>query len=92
MSCSGFIEDNPTGTMGKDKMLEMYSSVLSPAKAKIFVDQIFGKFDADNSGSIDFKEFMLATNLSESGTPEDKLRWAFKMYDKDGSGQIGGGE
>ena len=29
---------------------------------------------------------MLATNMSEAGTPEEKLRWAFKMYDKDGSG------
>ena len=29
---------------------------------------------------------MLATNMAESGSPEEKLRWAFKMYDKDGSG------
>ena len=30
---------------------------------------------------------MLATNMAESGSPEEKLRWAFKMYDKDGSGE-----
>ena len=24
--------------------------------------------------------------MTASGTPEEKLRWAFKMYDKDGSG------
>ena len=36
--------------------------------------------------SIHLKEFMLATNMAESGSPEEKLRWAFKMYDKDGSG------
>ena len=29
---------------------------------------------------------MLATNLSEAETPDEKLRMAFKMYDKDGSG------
>ena len=31
---------------------------------------------------------MMATDMTASGTPEEKLRWAFKMYDKDGSGQL----
>ena len=51
----GFVEDNPGGTLDKRKMMDMYSSVLSIAKATMFVDQIFKKFDADNDGSIDFK-------------------------------------
>ena len=47
--------------MSKDKMMDMYSSVLPGMKAKTFVDQIFQKFDSDNSGSIDFKvTFLLA--------------------------------
>ena len=33
-----------------------------------------------------FEEFMLATDMTTSGEPEEKLRWAFKMYDRDGSG------
>ena len=52
---SGFIEDNPEGTLTKEKMMEMYSAVLSVKKAEIFVDQIFSKFDTDENGSIDFK-------------------------------------
>ena len=31
---------------------------------------------------------MLATDMTSSGSPEEKLRWAFKMYDKDASGKI----
>ena len=34
------------------------------------------------------QEFMLATDMTSSGSPEEKLRWAFKMYDKDASGSI----
>ena len=30
---------------------------------------------------------MLATDMTGSGTPEEKLRWAFRMYDKDNSGK-----
>ena len=52
---SGFLEDNPEGTLSKKKMMEMYQAVLSQEKAKAFVDQIFGKYDMDNSGEIDFK-------------------------------------
>ena len=44
----------------------------------------------DDSHAIDtndsLKEFMMATDMTASGSPEEKLRWAFKMYDKDGSG------
>ena len=49
------MEDNPGGTLNKSKMMDMYSSVLSIAKATMFVDQIFAKFDTDNDGYIDFK-------------------------------------
>ena len=55
VSHSGFIEDNPGGTLSKEKMMKMYEAILSQEKAKEFVDQIFKKFDSDNSGEIDFK-------------------------------------
>ena len=34
------------------------------------------------------QEFVVATNLTTAGSAEDKLRWAFRMYDKDGSGKL----
>ena len=34
------------------------------------------------------QEFVVATNLTTAGSAEDKLRWAFRMYDKDGSGEL----
>ena len=32
------------------------------------------------------QEFMIATDMTSSGSIEEKLRWAFKMFDKDESG------
>ena len=31
---------------------------------------------------------MIATDMTTGGSVEERLRWAFKMFDKDGSGRI----
>ena len=59
MGHSGFIEDNPEGTLSKAKMMKMYEAVLSQEKAKEFVEKIFNQFDSDNSGEIDFKAWYI---------------------------------
>ena len=33
------------------------------------------------------QEFLLALDITAGGSPEEKLRWAFKMYDKDNSSE-----
>ena len=43
-----------------------------------FCDHVFRTFDRDRNGFIDFKEFLLAIHVTSSGTPEDKLNWAFR--------------
>ena len=52
------------------------------------VSQIFTIFDKDGNGHLDFVEFLCATDMTSHGTLEEKLRWNFKAYDKDGSGTL----
>ena len=44
--------------------------------------------DDDGSGQLGYKEFLQAIDLVGARTPDDKLRWAFKMYDEDNSREI----
>ena len=31
---------------------------------------------------------MIATDMTTSGSLDEKLRWTFKIYDEDGSGEV----
>ena len=53
-----------------------------------FADNVFRTFDADGDNKLDFREFMTAINLSQKAGPSEQLKWAFEMYDIDGSGEI----
>jgi len=44
--------------------------------------------DVDNSGEIDFSEFVTATVNRGNLLQDEKLKAAFKVYDKDNSGSI----
>jgi len=44
--------------------------------------------DTDNSGTINYTEFLAATMDATTFLRESYLKTAFKMFDTDGSGQI----
>ena len=81
-------KDCPSGQLCRKKFIEVYSGFFPDGNADEFCTHVFRTFDKDNSGIIDFNEFLLAINITSSGKPEEKLNWAFQMYDIDGNGTI----
>ena len=82
-----FLEICPDGFMSKKKFLELSKRAVG-AQVNLLSDSLFRVFDADESGTIDFEEYLLVLRAADLHSLEDKLRWIFDVFDKDGSGSI----
>jgi len=72
----------------KQGYVEHYGKIISDEE----VEKMFKAVDADNSGFIDYTEFVVAAMNESEMNSNDFLQAAFKMFDKDGSGIISADE
>ena len=78
----------PDGKMTQTKFEEMYEFADPVETEETFSQRFFKTFDTSKKGYIDFKDYLLAINLTNAETPEEKLRLAFRTFDLDGNGEL----
>ncbi|KAG6451715.1 LOW QUALITY PROTEIN: NADPH oxidase 5 [Manduca sexta] len=76
-------------TVGDQKEItrEQFKKIVV-SKNPFFTERVFQIFDEDDSGAISLQEFIAAVHQFAGQTPDDKIRFLFKVYDLDGDGLI----
>ncbi|KAJ0171651.1 hypothetical protein K1T71_012414 [Dendrolimus kikuchii] len=76
-------------TVGNEKEItrEQFQKIVV-SKNPFFTERVFQIFDEDDSGAISLQEFIAAVHRFAGRSPDDKLRFLFKVYDLDGDGLI----
>ena len=82
------IDINGDGKINKKEFLAGLKSKISSSTLEKDVDQIFKNIDMDNNGYIEYEEFVRAAVSKEYFVDEKILRFAFRYFDKDDSGEI----
>ncbi len=83
-----FLEDFPSGKIEPQYVQKLMDSTLPEKYTEDLGRQIFHVYDINNDGVIDFREFMMVYYLMSEGAPEDVFSGVFRMFDRDGNGDI----
>ncbi|OMJ92407.1 hypothetical protein SteCoe_4854 [Stentor coeruleus] len=82
------IDTNGDGKLSKEELLQSYKNEINELSAIEEIEKIMKKADSNNSGYIDYTEFVIASAKSEMLLCNSNLEQAFKAFDTDGNGKI----
>ncbi|XP_076594971.1 guanylyl cyclase-activating protein 2-like [Chaetodon auriga] len=82
-----FASECPSGNLHLHEFKRIFGiNSSSTEEEAAYTENLFRSFDTNKDGHIDFLEYVAAVHLVLRGKLEDKLKWSFKVYDRDGNG------
>uniref|UniRef100_A0A8C8M2T2 EF-hand domain-containing protein n=1 Tax=Oncorhynchus tshawytscha TaxID=74940 RepID=A0A8C8M2T2_ONCTS len=82
----GFKNECPSGVVNEETFKTIYSKFFPQGDSGAYAHFLFEAFDTNKNGSVSFEDFVIGLSIILRGTINDRLNWAFNLYDlnKDG--------
>ena len=87
-SNTGSISESRSDILECELTRAEFADAMSLKPDSLFVDQMFQLIDQDGNGFVSFREFLDMIVIFAKGSPEDKIKLMFDMYDVDKSGRL----
>ncbi|NXC93097.1 KCIP4 protein, partial [Certhia familiaris] len=78
----------PSGVVNEETFKEIYSQFFPQGDSTTYAHFLFNAFDTDHNGSVSFEDFVMGLSILLRGTVQEKLNWAFNLYDINKDGYI----
>ncbi|XP_036399980.1 guanylyl cyclase-activating protein 2-like [Megalops cyprinoides] len=85
---TAFMQECPSGALHLHEFKRIFGVSSSSREESVYLETIFRSFDTNKDNTIDFMEYVAALHLVLRGKLEDRLKWSFKVYDRDGNGKL----
>uniref|UniRef100_A0A3P8ZUL7 EF-hand domain-containing protein n=1 Tax=Esox lucius TaxID=8010 RepID=A0A3P8ZUL7_ESOLU len=85
---TAFMKKCPSGALHLHEFKSLFGVQSLSEEESLYMETIFSSFDSNRDNVMDFMEFVAAVHLVFRGKLEDRLKWSFKVYDRDGNGKI----
>ena len=83
-----FLKSHGNGQMSKKSFDSMMKESYPGVKTKKLSRHVFRMYDTNGDGSVDFKEFILALDILNNGTPKQNLKQIFRVLDTNNEEKI----
>ncbi|XP_033614708.1 Kv channel-interacting protein 4 isoform X1 [Fukomys damarensis] len=84
----GFKNECPSGVVNEETFKEIYSQFFPQGDSTTYAHFLFNAFDTDHNGAVSFEDFIKGLSILLRGTVQEKLNWAFNLYDINKDGYI----
>ena len=82
------LDTDGDGKINKNDLLKGLRTKIDSKTLEKDVDRIYRNIDMDNNGYIEYEEFVRAAVSKEKFVEDQNLRFAFRYFDKDNSGEV----
>ena len=83
-----FIHNYPDGKIDKRAFRRFMKKGFPEENIEQLEKHIFRIYDANNNGTIEFREFMIILTIMSKGTPQENLEQIFRFFDPNNDGTI----